>query len=496
MSKFPHKKKDNSHIIKAAVKHNWSEYQKAIFRNVAKDTGHLIVEAYAGCSKTSSLIESFKYIPRGKKTIAFAFNKIIQEELRARAPSYIEAKTFHSAGLQAIKLRFGAVEIDDNKVFDLVKPQVPNEKDYDLINSICDTVAFCKYSLQDAPKQIDKIIDNQGVDLCELPRDQFISIVIKTLGQDKAQTNKIDFNDMCYLPFVYNLPLGYYDYVYVDEMQDLNKSQWVMAQKACNPNNGRMIVVGDPNQECYGFRMSDMSTLKGLKSLTDTKTLTLPISYRCPKSAIELAKCWVPDITCPDTAIEGNVQNITTNELYKFAKPGCFILSRTNAPLIKVCMNLIRNGVKANIRGRDVGKQLNYLIKKSKKKQIGAFLRWLETWKDEQVEFLKSKGFNIENVLDRFECLTNICDECSSLEEVSNKVDELFNDADENNMVICSSIHRSKGLERDDVFILKWTCKTWFDVMDPEYKPDQEANIVYIAGTRTKKNLYIVSKPI
>ena len=52
-----------------------------------------------------------------------------------------------------------------------------------------------------------------------------------------------------------------------------------------------------------------------------------------------------------------------------------------NAPLIEFCMSLIRNNVKANIRGRDVGKQLNALVKKCRE-TIPAFLKWLEDWKN------------------------------------------------------------------------------------------------------------------
>ena len=494
-NKFPPKKVDNSHIIKAPVKHNWSEYQKNIFRNVGRDTGHLIVEAYAGSSKTTSIVESFKYIPRGKKTLALAFNKIIQEELRSRAPSYIEVFTFHSLGFRAIKQKFGTVELDDYKVFNLVKSQLGDEGDYDLITNVCDTIAFCKYGLQDTPKQIDAIISNFGIDLCEMDRQQFISLVIKTLGLDKLETSKIDFNDMCWMPFVYNLPLGNFDYVFLDEVQDLNKSQMVMAKKACKID-GRIIAVGDPFQALYSWRMADTTVLNEIREQEETKILPLPISYRCPKLIIDLAKKWVPKISCPETSPEGNVKDIALNQLYNLAKPGCFILSRTNAPLIKICMTLIRNGTKANIRGRDIGKQLGYLIKKSKKKKVDAFLKWLDGWKNEEVAKLKEKNINTENVLDRVECLINLCEECKTLEEVSKKVDELFNDTDENNIVILSSVHRSKGLEKDDVFILKWTFRTWFDRMYLIEGPNEEANIAYVAITRAKKSLFIVNRPI
>lgn len=476
----------------------WSNYQKAIFKNIAKDTGHLIVEAYAGSSKTTSAVESFKYIPKGKKTLALAFNKIIQQELKNRAPSYItDVLTFHSLGFRAIKQKFGNVELDDHKVFNIVADTLDKKENFDLINNICDTVAFCKYTLSDTPKQIEDIILNYGIDTCEMEQDKFIKLVINTLGKNKTITNKIDFNDMCWLPFVHNLSLGQYDYVYVDEAQDLNKSQLIMARKACRTNGGRIIVIMDPNQALYSWRGADSTVIDSIKKDDSTKSLQLPISYRCPKQVIDLAKKWVPDITCPETSPEGEVLDISLDKLYSIVKPGSFILSRTNAPMIKICMNLIKQGTKANIRGRDIGKQLNYLIKKSKKKQIPAFLKWLESWKDDEVAKLLVKKINTDNVLDRFECLVSLCEEHKTLEEVSHKIDHLFDDTDEKNIVILSSVHRAKGLERDNVFILRWTFRQWLDdKLQFIEKPNEEANIAYVAATRAKKSLYIVRKSV
>jgi len=477
------------------VKHNWSEYQKAIFKNIANDDGHLIIEAYAGSAKTTSIIESFKYVPKGKKVLALAFNKKIQEELKSRSPSYIQdIFTFHSLGLRAIKQRFGNVQIDDNKVFNIVKSELKNST-YDLIISVCDTVAYCKYGLLDSPKDIENIIDNFSIDLCDMEKNTFIKTVITILSLDKKDTSKIDFNDMCWLPFVYNLNLGHYDFVYVDERQDLNKSQLVMAKKACKPITGRIIAAGDEYQALYSWRLADTSIIEDLKKQPKTKILSLPISYRCPKNVISLAKNWIPDIKCPDTAIDGSIENISLNQLYTKAKPGCFILSRTNAPLIKICMSFIRQGIKANIKGRDVGKQLTSLIRKSKKKQIKSFLNWLEDWKNEELDKLKEKNINPDNILDRYECLVNICDECKTLEEVDKKLNELFNDTDENNLIILSTTHRAKGLEREDVFVLRWTFKYWLDPSIKHLdKPNEECNIAYVAATRSKNRLFIVSK--
>jgi superfamily I DNA/RNA helicase len=268
-----------------------------------------------------------------------------------------------------------------------------------------------------------------------------------------------------------------------------------MAQKACDPVGGRIIAVGDELQRLYSWRGADSTIIETIRNIPTTKTLPLPISYRCPQKVISLAKKWATDLDCPKTAIEGEIHDISLNELYQKATPGCFILSRTNAPLIKICLGLIKNDKKANIRGRDVGKGLVFLLKKSKKKQIPAFLKWLENWKNEELIRLQEKNINPENTLDRFECLENLCEDSSTIEEVIEKVNSLFNDIDENNVIMLSTVHRSKGLQADDVFVLHWTFRVWFEDMEFLEKPSEPANISYVAVTRCVKRLFVVKKP-
>ncbi len=479
------------------MKPSWtpSKYQEAIFADIASNRpGHLIVEARAGSGKTASLIESFKYVPHGKKIIALAFNKIIAEELKDRAPSYVVPSTFHSWGLRAIRNRYKTVQVDDNKTFNIVKTLVEDERDYDLISNICDTVAYCKYGLQDAPKQIEDLIYRFGIDLCDLDQGKFISLVIRTLGHCKSNPNVVDYNDMCWLPFVLNLPFEQFHYINVDEYQDCNLSQLVIAKRTVMPG-GHLIFYGDEFQSLYSWRMSDTTVIADIKSEETTKILSLPISYRCPKKVIALAKYWVPDISCPDTAIDGEINDITYDTMFSKAKPGCFVLSRTNAPLIRVAMRFIREQVPCNIRGRDIGKSLSYLIKRSKKKRMDAFLTWLEKWKDDEVALLIAKKLNTENVLDRYECLVSLCEEHKTLDEVLKQIDAMFTDKTEKDLVICSTVHRAKGLERDDVFVLRWTFRLWLEEsLGLVEKPNEAANIAYTACTRTKKRLFIVNR--
>ena len=478
------------------AKRIWSNYQKQVFFDIAKGAGHTIVLARAGSGKTTVLVESFRYVPKGKKILALAFNKIIQQELKKRAPLNVQVYTFHSLGYQAVRQRFGdSVVIDNYKAQNIVKELLGDDTDYDLIDNICQTVSLCKSCLTDSPAGIEGIILGFGIDLCEVDLKVFTSYVIKTLVECKKMTTKIDFDDMCWFPFVYNLNVGKFDYVFVDEYQDLNKSQLVMSDKACNPNDGRRIFFGDDLQDLYSWRGSDSALVKGLVKNNNAKVLPLPISYRCPSSVVMLAKGWAQDIEEAPGAIPGVIKDLHLNDLYTTVKPGAFILSRTNAPLIKICLRLIRLKIKATIKGRDIGSNLTYIIKKSKKKQIPAFLKWLDKWEKEELEKLEAKKINPTNHLDKCECLRELCDEYSSLEEVTATIKDLFNDTDVNNKVILSSVHRAKGTETNNVFLLHWTFREWFrDGINSTGGENEEMNIAYVAVTRAKETLYFVKK--
>lgn len=470
--------------------HNWSKYQLAIIDNIKNGSGHTIIEALAGCAKTSTIIESLYHVPKNKKTIVLAFNKSIQVVLKSRCPANIEAITFHALGMRAIKQKFGAVELDDNKVYTIINNL--HDFEHDMVSSLYDTVAFCKYGIVGTPAGIEEVIMRFGIDLCDMDMDSFVKLVMDILAIDKEQTSVIDYNDMCWFPHVHNLFLGKYDLIFVDEAHDLNLSQMSMAKKLCN-TNGRIIPVLDMQQNIYSWRFSDVSIILDMKKDPTTKVLSLPITYRCPKAIVELAKNWVPEFTACENAEEGNIEEISVNELLKLAKPGCFILSRTNAPLIDLCLTFIRNGQKANIRGRDIGKQLLSLIKKSKKKQIASFIEWLKVWKDSEVKRLTKIKSNTDSVLDRYECLVALCQENKTLEQVKTKIDELFNDVDQKNIITLSSVHRAKGDERENVFVLRWTFSTWLDKAWMTDKPNEPMNIAYVAISRSKKNLFIVN---
>jgi ATP-dependent DNA helicase UvrD/PcrA len=484
-NKFPPKVPESS-IIKVRPKLNYSEYQKAIFREINSGTQNLIVVARAGSAKTSSLVEGSRYIPRGQSSIFVCFNKSIQLALKDQLPSYCFAQTLHSLGLAAVKSRFGNVEVDNNKCFKIVSKIVDDEKQYDLIINIVKAVGLCKARLVDTPDKIEELIAEYDIELCETEPGLFIKYITQTLRQCKLQNDVVDFSDMIWFPFVYHISSPKSSIVFIDETQDLTRSQLELALSAVKPD-GRVIAVLDDRQVLYSFAGVDLNVLDYLRKRLNAKELTLPICYRCPRSVVKLAQEYVPDILPYENAIEGKIHYIHTNDLYDKVSAGCFVLSRINAPLISICMKMLRQGIKANIFGRDVGDGLQYLIKKSKKKTVPKFLEWLVKWEKSEKERILAKNpkSNTEFLTDKIECLYNLCEGTSSLEEVKANIDKMFKDVEDKDVVWLSSIHKRKGGEADIVFILKDTLR---------YGNVSEENINYVSLSRTKKELYFVSK--
>lgn len=488
VSKFPPKKPDKSHLHVAAPKRNWSKYQKDIFRDINGGKGHTVVIARAGSGKTSTIVEGFKYLPKGKKTLMVAFNKSIAEELKQRAPSYVDVMTLHSLGFRAIKQSFGAdVILENDKTHMLISTLIGDDRDmWEVNQSIAKCVSLCKGFLVDTSAKIGDLIDKFGIEIFDYSREKFIELVIKTLGLCKAKKNVVDFDDMIWFPFVYRLNVGKFDVVFVDEAQDLNQAQIAMVLSACKMD-GRIIAVGDPAQSIYQFRGADSEAIPNFINKLGAKTLPLSVTYRCPKKVVALAQEIVPDIEAAEDARDGVVEDVPAEQILKLVQPGDFVLSRTNAPLIKHCMALLRAGIPANIQGRDIGANLHYFIKKSKAKTIDAFTAYVTAWREQEVKRLMAEKKDPIATIDKAECLLNLCEGTLTIKDLKETIDKLFNDVDDSSKVIFSTTHKAKGLERDRVYVLANTYRKGSGVQE-------EDNLWYVAVTRSKKELYLVRK--
>lgn len=177
------------------------------------------------------------------------------------------------------------------------------------------------------------------------------------------------------------------------------------------------------------------------------------------------------------------------DDLLKTVKPGDYVISRTNAPLIKHCMFLLKNGIPANILGRDVGANLHWFIKKSKAKNINKFIEYVNSWREIELKRLLSERRDPSATLDKAECLLNLCEGVLTIKDLKETIDSLFSDVSDNKKVLFGTTHKMKGKETDRVFMLADTYR---------YGPGvegEESNLYYVCITRARKALYIVRKP-
>lgn len=487
-------KNKSKYVPKVIVKQprvirNWSSYQQDIFNDISNGEGNTQVDAYAGTGKTATIVEGFYHLPKGVSTLMCAFNKKIKEELDVRAPASIEVKTLHALGFAACKRAFPKMaerpDSKGEKLAGYVKAERGNDPETQEVRyNLEKAIDLCKGYLAFTHDEIDPILDRHEIDICDEPRNNFIDSIINVMHACKRDTSWADFSDMIWLPNVYNLNLIKYNRVMIDESQDLNLAQINLALNSCD-KNGRILSVGDEYQAIYGFRGADSNAIKNIVERLHSKRMPLSVTYRCAKAIVEIAKTLVPGLEAASNAEDGLVQDITSRQLETMVRPGDFILSRVNAPLIKWCLTLLKARVPANIQGRDMGQNLLSLIKKSKAKNVDSFLEYLEKYRVTETDRMVKAKRDPSPIEDKVECLQVLCDGVHSLDEVKFNIEKLFNDGDDKDRVILSSTHKAKGLERDRVFMLR-------DTYRPT-KGQEEANLTYVAYTRARKELYLVS---
>lgn len=472
-----------------------SSFQLAIFDFISNGKGNAFVEAVAGSGKTTTIVEALKLTPRTAKVIFLAFNKHIQEELARRAPGHVRVQTMHSLGFSALRNGLPVKpEVDDDKLFGIVKEFLPNfEQEGHMRAPLTQLVSLAKNTLTD-PEDLAALSDmatKYGVDM-NGDSERLLNLVAPVMGVCASRTSVIDYDDMLWLPIYLKLHFEVYDYLFVDEAQDLNAAQIEMLMRSIRPVTGRVIAVGDRRQSIYGFRGADTNAIERICDALNATTLPLSITYRCPVSHVDLAKEIVPQIEAAPGAAMGLVEYTTYMKAMTIMQDGDLVLCRVNAPLISTCYAFIKMGRKAVIRGRDIGKNLVNFIDKLQPTSILDLQTKVNDYRTREVERLTAAGKEsaIQSLQDKCECVEALCDGIRDLSELRQRIMSIFDDETKSG-VILSSVHRAKGDEADKVWILKPELMP-HPMAQQEWEQEQEENIRYVAYTRSKRDLIFV----
>lgn len=509
----------------------WSKFQQGVFDFVSNpNNGSCVINAVAGSGKTTTIIEcamrESRNFPLSRNNwgrydahICFmAFNNSIVKDITAKIEKKgvqgVDVKTLHSQGRSALAKKYYSLFghsapktwVDEHKWSNIINDKAVTLTSCSLaddeIAPFCSTCKKlfdkCRVELVKSGETmaISNVADHYGIDL-NYDEINVVSELLRTAYSATADNlSVIDYTDMvCISAFSLKSFIPKYDLVFVDECQDLNNAQRELLLNSMTPN-GRFVAVGDPKQAINGFAGASCDSFELLKALANGKELPLSVCYRCGKSIIESAKTLVPNIQSADNAIDGEICH--TKDL-KGIKGGDMVLCRKTAPLVSLCLKFLANGIFAQVKGRDVLDGIINLINRTKAKSIDTLANKLEKELTKLSNTLAKKGISdIEHnakyvaLSDKIDCIMAVATKCTNVAEIIEKLNSLFADKTDGNAIVLSTIHKAKGLESDNVFIIvpNKLPMTYKGQKDWEY--EQELNLKYVAITRAKKVLTYV----
>lgn len=508
----------------------WTDEQNPIFRWFADGAAaNLVVRARAGTGKTTTIIEGIRHAPEGRILLC-AFNKRIATELQERLSNpAAEAATLHSVGYGCVRRYWEGVRIANGR-----------EREQALVQEVCggkhpDAMLklvgkLCTKGREMAPfahepgdlaalaEAFECVPDedwaDDGYDVAWVEK---YALAAMALAADKKPARGIDFADMLYLPVRNRWLHGRYPLVVVDEAQDMNATQLRIARGVAK---GRICVVGDDKQAIYAFRGADSGSIDRLKHELHATELTLTTTFRCGKRIVAAAQQYVPDFQAAPINPDGEVRTLLQSQLAAEVEIGDAVLSRKNAPLASTALRILRTGKRCRIEGKDIGAGLtalvNRLAKGKAKDSMPEFLGKLAVWERRETERAERElgeraEARIETIVDKAATLRALAEGLSGVPELIARIGNLFAD-DKRPAVVCSSVHKAKGLEWERVYLLQDTfspalpceCGHWPGAhgeregckrcgcsrfIEDAARRQEEDNVAYVAITRAKSTL-------
>jgi superfamily I DNA/RNA helicase len=501
-----------------------SKYQQDVFDFITHGTGNAVVSAVAGSGKTTTILNALKLIPENQQVLFCAFSREIAKELKERTEgiSNVTVKTLHGYGYSALSKYENGVQIDNYKYKKMLREilefvrigdnsliekynfrneQIANLKlmpvsDVEDLKAYYERVVHLselgRLTLSSTIQELEAVAENHRIEIVNGECTRALHLI--RLGEYYTAT--ADYTDMVYLPVKLNINTWQYDWVFVDECQDLNTAQRKLFLKAIK-RGGRFVAVGDSKQCIFGFAGADITSFQKLKSLPNTIELPLSVCYRCSNSIVDLAKDLVPYIEPSEWAKDGVIDSDAD---IADLKDGDMVLCRQTYPLVKLCFDLLKKGIKASIKGRDIGQNLINMVEGTKRSSIKEIFEKLYHERDKILAKIISKDGITKDDAMKHETYTNYVEKIEIIEmlsfgaedkdEVISKLQAIFSDENKSGVQL-STIHKSKGLEADRVFIIhqdlmpsKYAIKDW--------EREQEKNLIYVAYTRAKSYLGFV----
>lgn len=455
--------------------------QREIILNMENN---LLVVAGAGSGKTLTIIAKIKYLieklnydPR--EILCISFTNETVNNLKMRSIYDIDCFTFHKLSLNILKNSNISYTIASSDLLDYTVNEYFNSTIYynELISYV---IEFFKYYIKDDFNYNDLLIKYQklfyrykktiisfikkiktygkGIDDIKkyfniVKNDNDINLLIIIVSiyslyiNELNSTLSIDFDDMICkaAECVKNDKINFkYKYIIIDEYQDISYIRYLLINNIILKTNAKLMCVGDDYQSIYGFSGCNINLFINFsKYYSNTKIMYINRVYRNSYEIINLSTKF----------IRKNKYQIKKKLIANFSIRKPIILVNFDKDYTKTFYNLLEHMYQNNEKNVLVLTRYNFSIKKLNIEMNNDYI----LYKDMKIKFLtvhSAKGLEEDNVI----ILDMIDDILGFPSKIVNE--DIFN-----------------LIEKNDVFPYA-----------------EERRLFYVALTRTKKKVYILTK--
>ena len=283
------------------------QFNKSQMSAIEHKDGPMLVLAGPGSGKTATLVERTKNLitkhgVKPSNILVITFTKATANEMKQRflkemnqTTSQVTFGTFHAVFFMVLKLAYNYNS--GNIITDEIKYQAMREiihrhgleyrDENELMTGLLGEISMIK---------------NSRIPLEHFYSSQCGENVFRIIYRDYEKFLKkhrlIDFDDMLTLtyelfkerPDILQAWQNKYQYILVDEFQDINQIQYDIVRMLASPENN-LFMVGDDDQSIYRFRGSKPEIMLHVpKDYPELKQIELDINYRCPKEIIEASQ--------------------------------------------------------------------------------------------------------------------------------------------------------------------------------------------------------------
>lgn len=467
---------------------NWSEQQDAVFTAVGDQSTNILIQAVAGSGKTTTIIRAMDFA--GPAPCFLAFNKAIAVDIASKV-STGTVKTLNALGHRIVTQMLPGAELNARKSQDILASLMGKEsqeyRDYGYVTSrlmgLAKNQAIDATDPSMAALEMEELVEAYGLDIPSDMINTLCGVAARALLIGFEDTASFDFDDQLYLPVMNRWLFPQFSDIFVDECQDLSTIQHLMLNALQN-RGARVVAVGDRHQAIYGFRGALTDSMDQLRRKFQMLELPLSTTYRCPKLVVTEAQVYCPHIQAREGAAEGEV--LWAEHDPRLFPAGQMVICRNNAPLFRAVMQHVRAKSPCKVMSNFL-EQFQGFIRSLKARDMPHLRQKLDQWYEREMEAAKKKHQRGRQfgIRDRYETVKLLAEEFRTIPEMLALVARL---AEGHGGPTFSTVHKAKGLEADDVCILRPDLIPAIYAESAEQRA-QEFNLLYVAITRSRQKL-------